>query len=261
MWGNLFHLTDIKLFLIVGGIFIIISISGVFLVKHLLPVDFRYKENAVVGVTCALLSVIYAVLTGITALYLTNINSYTADAVQREANAVADLYRDSAWLPETTQKQIQSKLQNYLHQVIDVEWPQMKSGQKVSMQGDLILNAVAADLKNQLQPSPSELVMTREILNEIRTLYDARHQRINMSYSQLSPETWVVIFIGTVLMLFVNYLYGMNFYLHIYVVVVSALMLASMLFLLITLDRPFQGEFAIDSTPFQMLQPLFKAEG
>jgi hypothetical protein len=56
------------------------------------------------------------------------------------------------------------------------------------------------------------------MLQEVRVLYDARQQRIQMSYFQLNPEIWVVVVLGTILTLCINYLFGMNFYLHVFTV-------------------------------------------
>lgn len=50
----------------------------------------------------------------------------------------------------------------------------------------------------------------------------------------------------------------MNLYMHIVTVAAAALMTSSMLFLLITLDRPFQGEFIIEPASLRTLLELIK---
>lgn len=253
MFDAFFQMTDIAIFSLLGIITVVVSLTGVFLVKRFIPIQLRYENNAVIGVTCALISVIYAVLAGITALYLTNNNTYTIEAVQNEASAVANLYRNSSLLPEPTRGQIHHTLKEYLHEVINVEWPLMAYGKKINTDGDAIVDVVSQQLKMQHQPTTTELTVIQEMLDEMKIWYDARQKRISMSYAKLNPEIWVVIFIGTVLMLFINYLFGMNFYLHLYIVIATALIISSMVFLLITLDRPFQGEFGISAEPFQTL--------
>jgi len=81
----------------------------------------------------------------------------------------------------------------------------------------------------------------------LQNLYNARQQRIHMSYELLNPDLWIVIVVGTILILFITYIYDMNFYLHVITITATALMASSMIFLLIALDGPFQGEFAIKS--------------
>src|SRR5690349_7197039 len=98
MFARLFQLSDISIFLLLSGIAIFVSISAIFLVKRFIHLDFRYKDNAVIANTSALINVLYGVLAGLAALYLINNNSYTTDAVQREASAVANVYRSSEYL-------------------------------------------------------------------------------------------------------------------------------------------------------------------
>ncbi len=246
MFEFLFHLSDVALFFIISGTAIFISIVAIFLVRHVIPLRLRLQDNAVLGNVCNLVSLIYGVLAGLTALYLINNLSYTSDAVQREANSVANIYRDAAWLNEPTQSIMNTELKKYLNQTINVEWPLMKDGKDVPHDGDLIINNIADQLHAYSKIDPSELLIQRDMLEEIKSLYNARQARISMSNSELSAEIWEVILIGTFLTLGINFLFGMNFYLHIFTVISAALMAASMIFLLLTLDRPFQGEFVIE---------------
>lgn len=246
MLDAIYHLSDLTIFLILNGSAILISIIAIYIVKFCLPLHLRYQDNQVIGTTAALISVIYGVLAGLTAVYLINNNNYTADAIQREANAVANIYRDSSWLGDPTKTTIKNDLKQYLNGVIHTEWELMETGSKLGGHGEIIINHIFNALKNyDIKTSTDSLIIT-DILTEIKSLYNARQQRIQMSYTQLDPAIWIVVIIGTVLTLCINYLFGMNFYLHLVMVVSAAMMTSSMVFLLIALDRPFQGEHIIE---------------
>jgi len=254
MYDYLFQMPDLALFALLSVISIVASLGAIYLVKVFIPLPIRYKDDTVIGNTASLISVIYGVLAGLSALYLINNNSYTADAVQREANAVADIYRDSKWLQPAPRDVIQNQIKLYLQRIIQVEWPVMEHGNKVdNNQGNLLIDNITNELIHYNGKSGSEELLLHDMLDEVRTLYDARQQRIHMSESELSPELWIVILLGSILTLCINYLFGMNFYLHIVTVSAAALMTSSMIFLLITLDRPFQGEFIIEPTAFQSI--------
>lgn len=254
MFKYLFQMQDIYLFALLSCVSIVFSLVSIALIKRFVPVRMRYRGNAVIGNAASLIGLMYGVLAGLSALYLINNISYTADAVQREANAVADMYRDSKWLQEPARTEIQSLLKNYLTEVIQVEWPRMERGEKVDLtNGIIIIDNITNQLVNYSGVSNSESLLVHDMLDEIKILYDARELRINMSYAQLSPELWIVILLGTFLTLVINFFFGMNYYLHAIVVIATALMTSSMIFLLITLDRPFQGEFVIDETAFKTL--------
>lgn len=254
MLEYLFLLPDTVLFILLSFIAIFVSVLGVIIVNKCIPLKYRYKDNVVIGNTTALIAVIYGVLAGLSALYLINNNSYASDAVQREASAVADVYRDSRWLKDTSRAKIQIQIKRYLNEVINDEWPLMKFGKEIpNFDGSYIIDQITLELMHYSGTSNSEALLVHDMMDEIRTLYDARQQRIHMSESELSPELWVVILIGSILTLCITYLFGIDFKLHLITVIAAALMTSSMIFLLITLDRPFQGEFVIEPDPFLRL--------
>jgi hypothetical protein len=250
---GLFQLSDITIFILLSSAAIIISIIAIFLVKQFIPIDFRYKDNSVIANTSSLINMLYGVLAGLTALYLINNNSYTTDAVQREASAVANVYRGSQYLQDTKKADIQIELIKYLNNVIHVEWPAMSMGQHINGDGDRIIDKISSDIHTSMHTNFDQVMIEHDLLNEVRALYNARQQRIHMSYAQLNPEIWVVVILGTILTLCINYLFSMNFYLHVFTVSAAALMASSMLFLLVSLDRPFQGEFNIEPDAFKAL--------
>jgi hypothetical protein len=245
--------TDKELFVILTVCFIGVSIITVLLMQVFIHQDTRHSHNEVIGNVSSLIGLIYGVLAGLTALYLINNLSYTGDAVQREANAVANLYRDSSWLKEPARATIKNEIANYLSTVIKLEWPQMKNGDQVSENADINIENISRDLRAYNSFSNSELLILHDMLDEIKALYNARETRIQMSYESLNVDLWAVILIGTVLMVSINFLFGMNIYFHIATVTATAMMAAAMIFLLITLDKPFQGDFVIEPTAYQQL--------
>ncbi len=251
MYNFLLQLPDIYLFLLISFSFIIISIIITLVVRVSVPSHIRSRDNAIIVGTSNLISLIYGILVGLSALYLINNISYTADAVQREANAIADIYHNSEWLSEPIKSTFEKKLTIYLNSVINTEWHLMQRGKEISNKNDFLISSMKKDAIDYHAANNTEQMLQRDILTNLQNLYNARQQRIHMSYSMLNPDLWVVIIIGTILTLCINYIYDMNFYLHLVTISAAALMTASMLFLLIALDGPFQGEFVIDSSSMQ----------
>jgi len=251
MFNFLYQISNIFLFIFLSVTFISVSIIGVFIIKRFSAVDLRYRDNSVLGSIGSLIGVIYGVLAGLTALYLINNVSYTTDAVQREASAVANIYRDSQWLDEPAKSDIKDAIKKYLNTVINVEWPLMGRGKTLNSAGNNFINSIASEVNQYIHTHPAESLVMQDMLAEIKALYDAREQRIHMSFSSLNSEMWVVILIGTILTIGINYLFKMKLKLHLISISAVALMASSMVFLLLTLDRPFQGEFVIEPTAFE----------
>lgn len=250
IFSFLYHLPDTYIFLVLSVTIIAVSILAIYIVKKTIPADLRYKDNPVIGNMSAFVSIIYGVLAGLTALYLINNINYTADAVEHEANAVANIYRDSLWLKKDFRETIHASIRRYLERVINIEWPEMKKGEPLSDSDESVIDDISAQLSTYPVTTRSELIIIRELLQDVKTLYDSRQQRIHMTFAALNPQIWIVIAMGTILTLAINFLFGMNFYMHIFVIVAAGLMATSMLYLLITLDKPFQGEFVIEPDAF-----------
>ncbi|HSW70375.1 MAG TPA: DUF4239 domain-containing protein [Gammaproteobacteria bacterium] len=260
MLDYLYRLSNLSIFIVLAVITIALAVGSILLSKRYLFFRLKYRDNATISSISSLIGIIYGVLVGFIALYLIDNNDQATNAVLREASAVANVYRDSQWLTEPTQGQLQKQLENYIDKVIHVEWPLMREGKEADLSGDLLIQNISRILKNYSVASARDTLIVKDVLTELKTLYNARHERIGMSVSQLSPEIWEVILVGTILIIGINYAFRVNFYLHLFAISAFAIMAASMLFLLVTLDRPFQGEFIIEPTAFQAVYKLMQAE-
>ena len=78
MFDYLFQMQDAYLFVLMTGVFVVFSLLAVWIVGRLVSHQVRYENNAMMSNMAALISVIYGVLAGLTALYLININAYTS---------------------------------------------------------------------------------------------------------------------------------------------------------------------------------------
>lgn len=257
----LFHLSDFDLFTLLSFAFIATSIFGVIIIGWIVPIHVRYKDDTVIGNVSSLISLLYGLLAGITALYLMNNINYASDATHREVNAASNIIRASQWLQEPARTDVRRIMRNYAQTVINVEWPLMNSGKPLNLEGDGNINNLSRLFYTyNTNGSPQQTLLVTELAGALKQLFDARQDRIHASYSELSSELWMVLILGTVLTIGINFLFGMNRYLHIVVMAATSLMVTAMLFLLITLDRPFQGDTGIGSEGYQELVALIDRE-
>jgi hypothetical protein len=254
MINYLYQTSDLNLFLVLCTFFIGLSILALLFIRAYMPLHLRYQENAVIGCTSALIVVIYGVLAGFATLYLINTNNAAVEAIQTEASTIALLYRNSAGLEATVANQIQHDLKNYLAQVLEVEWGQMNQGARVASHGHEMIKDIADKLTHYQMTNNTQQLVLANMLSLSDKLYEARAQRIQLSYASLCNEIWVVIIVGTILTLCVCYLFGVNFYLHIFVAIATALMTSAILFLLISLDKPFQGAYVVGPEPYALIK-------
>lgn len=255
-----YHLSDMAVFLILSGICIFGSMVIICLIHHYIPHELRERENAVIVGVSATISLIYGVLTGLIALYLINSISYASDAVQQEANAAANIYRATQWLETPQREEVRAEIKKYLQNAVDTEWPLMNQGQAPDIKDDDVIEAMSGQLLDYSRQHPGADVIPI-MLESIKKLYDSRQMRIQAGTLSLGSEIWSVILIGTFLTVFINFLYGMNFYLHLVMAAAAGLMVGSILFLIVVLDRPFQGEFGLQPDGLQAILHKINAGG
>lgn len=253
MLSYFYRLPEFYVFLILALFTLSISAFFIIINKYFIYEKLDYQDNPTISSFCSLIGIIYGVLMGFLCLYLINNQDHAAQSVQNEANAAANIYIESRWLSAPTQAKVQDGVRHYLNEVINNEWPLMNRFEKVGFEGDHIILNIANDL-NYTRASSNDSALIRSLLTSIKELYNARHSRIDMSYITLPSELWEVILIGTILIIAINYAFRVNIYLHLFGTMTFAIMAASMLFLLVSLDTPFQGEFAV--TPRALTQVL-----
>ena len=241
----MYFLPDIDVFFILVAFTIAISILFIVINKIFIFRKLRYKDNTTISSISAVIGIIYGVLVGFLCLYLIMNQDHASQAVQNEANALENIFLQSTWMKQPYRDELHQDLLNYIDEVVNTEWVAMNHLKKIGLNGDKIILKILDDVKKFEPQSKSEYIVFENMSRSINELSNARHQRILLSYTMLAPELWEVIILGTILIIAINYAFRVNLYLHIFGTFTFAIMAASMLFLLVTLDTPFEGELAV----------------
>ncbi len=256
MFEFLYHMSDALIFLFMVIMTVIFSLFLIVLNKIFIFYKLRYKDNTTTASISSLIGIIYGVLAGLVCLYLMTNNDHASDAALSEGTAAANIYHGSRWLKEPLQQQLQTDLKNYITNVITVEWPEMTEGKTVNVENGYNITKMSDALIKYPIITQADVMIVNNLIQEIKNLYKARQQRIQINDNQLSPEIWEVILISTILIIVINYAFRVSFYLHVFGITVFAFMAAAILFLLVTLDRPFQGEFIVEPDALQAVLDL-----
>ncbi len=251
--------SDLVVFTIVNVAIIFTSLLSLLIIRHFFMLEGTDKDNAVIGNISAIVGIIYGVLAGLSALYLLNNVDHANDAVQREASAAANIYQATKFIKEPVRSDIQKQLENYLKSVINKEWDMMKTGTDIIDGKDNIITKMIDSLSIDANKQMIDSAMLINLLDDIKALRSARDQRIQLSRSSLSSEIWDVVLIGTFLTIIINFFFKMSYRIHLIALLAEIIMAASIIFLLITLDTPFQGEYVVQPKAFQTL--LNRMEG
>ena len=91
-----------------------VSVAGTLMVRRLIKVEVLERHNEVAGFIYAVIGVVYAVLLGFAAVTVWEGYDKAQAAVEREADDLADLFRDAQTFPQDTRTQIENQIRNYV---------------------------------------------------------------------------------------------------------------------------------------------------
>jgi len=249
----IYNAPSFLLFISIALLCVFISCVAIKLIDHYVPLKFRYQENPSTVSVSALLGIIYAVLVGFIVFYEFNYINKLEEAENSEAKAMFSIYRTAVILPEPNATQIRTLIFDYAQHTINYEWPNMQEGKPIDNSGTLLIENISKQIrsfKNLHKLNPDVFKALNEISINTNALFDAHHARISQIHSVISPNIWFVLLLGSFLTLAVNYMLGMDFRLHMVSITFISLMIAAILYLVITLDRPYQGDFSVAPKTF-----------
>jgi hypothetical protein len=117
----------VSAFLIVWWI-TFVAVQGVLLVRRWVNVEVLEQHNEVAGFIYAVIGVLYAVCLGFTAIIVWERFDQAQVVVEKEANQVADLFRNAQAFPDDVRVELETKLISYAELVVEKEWPAMAEG-------------------------------------------------------------------------------------------------------------------------------------
>jgi hypothetical protein len=231
---------------------------GLVIFHRLLHIEVRRAHNDLTGFTVAVISVTYAVLLAFIAIATWESYASAVDIVDREADCVGSIYRDTQGLPASMGDDIRSDINAYVTTVIDQEWPQQQAG-KLPTQGWEPLRKVHSAIVTMQPKSLGEAVIQAELLRSLNMLYSARSSRISAAQGHIPKVIWWIIFLGGALTVGYTYLFGFHeFWMHLITTGAVATSLALVVILIIALDWPFRGRVSVSPDAFIDVQQSWK---
>ena len=242
--------TPVLGFLIVA-LYVALSVVGLFVIRTFYPSHKLKLHNDVAGSIFATLGVIYAVLLAFMVI-VTWQNFDAADKnVVKEANYLADLYRDSTPMPAPFRAAVKADIKEYVNDIINDEWPVQSQGirsQKVQAAQEKIWSLYAG-----YQPkSETEKVFFAESVKKLNEACEMRRQRLLDAVSGINSLLYFVLFAGGLITVSYTLFFGTeNFGPQILMTSMLAALIALTLFTIMALDYPFTGGVSIKPDIFK----------
>lgn len=231
-------------------LWIVLSLTCLVLLNCLWAPSRRRAHNDVIGWQLSILGTIYAVMIGFM-LYAVWANFQTAETnVDKEANALVNLFRTADGLPAAQRDAIHIAAANYANAVLNQEWATMDRDQVPHAGQQFIMQLWAVMTRTPVE-NQAQQVSLQQAMQELSTLTEHRRVRILESRSKMPMILWTVLVIGGVVTLASSCLIGSdNTALHFSLIMALSLLISMALIAIGDMDRPFQGTVHVNPYAF-----------
>ena len=197
--------------------------------------------------------VLYGLVAALTAVSVWTKYSQVSDTVSSEATAIAGLWRDLGGYPQPQRDAMREVLRGYTNQIIQEAWPEQRQG-RIPSAGVEWMDRFLAQLLVFEPTTESQKLVHAETLSAFNRMHEARRQRLDAVKSGLPGVMWLVLLPGAMGCLFLCMFFPVEDR-GFQAILVAGLagFVAMVLFVIITLDRPFQGEMAIPADSYQLI--------
>ena len=197
--------------------------------------------------------VLYGLVAALTAVSVWTTHSHVSDTVSREATAIAILWRDLGGYPQPERDSMRELLRGYTLQVIQEAWPEQRQG-RVPRMGIEWLNRFQAQLLPFEPTSESQKILHAQTLSAYNGMVEARNARLDAVHTELPGVMWFVLLPGAMGCLLLCLFFRIEDGRFQTILMVGlAGFVAMVLFVIISLDKPFQGAMAVTAGSYQLI--------
>jgi hypothetical protein len=240
--------------LLVIGVWTGISLGGLCLFNRFVSVHKREKDNESVGLTYAIVAVIFAVLVAVIIVDVWETAAKADEIATAEANQLSSLVLDSAGLQPEMAQAVQRRVDKYIDTVSKTEWPAQQAGKqtdKTYERGWKILAHMSSELAVFEPKTMGENATKAQMLKSVNELIKARRVRILAAADHLPDVIWLILILAGMISVFYTYLFGAHsFWIHLWITGLIASTIALVFVLIIALDFPFRGDVSVSDDAF-----------
>ena len=233
------------------GVSVGLALAGFLVARRLVSFDLREAQNSNTAVMFGALYVMYGLIVGFSAYFV----SYQYDTAQKtaqgEAASVEEIHRLAEGFPEAKRGEVQDLAESYARLVVAEGWPEMREGRTSARAG-----ATADELRRSVlafeSRTETEGALYSQILTLVAELDEGRALRLLEVKEGIPSILWVVLLVGGVVTVGFTYLLGVQTEgLHIVMILAYTLVLALILYAIRALDYPFDGLAQVGPDAFE----------
>ena len=232
------------------------AVCGALLVGRIVGAEVLANHNDVAGFIYAVVGVVYAVLLGFSAIIVWEQFRRAQEGVEEEANALADLYRDSRVFPPEVRNAVELGVREYTRLMVEKEWPAMAGGESSPEAWDEY-NKLWRTYEEFEPADEHQRVWYEQSLERLNALADSRRERLLSVRSGIPTVMWGVLLCGGVITIGFSFLFGMrNTRAQAFMTAGLALTIGVVLLSIVALQKPFAGITRVEPEPFNQVDRI-----
>jgi hypothetical protein len=225
-----------------------------FVRRRVLPrLRVHVQDSEFAGAMVQSIMVFYGLAVALIAVNVFQTYGEVSKVVSQEATTLGALYRDVSGYPEPIRPVLQDGLRAYAEDVIHMAWPLQQRGETPRGGVDL-MDRFQATLIAFEPATDGQRLLHAETLRGYNTMMVARRMRLDAVGTGLPVVMWAVIVAGAAISLSASFFFKVeDARLHGILVTLLAMFMGLVIFMILSLDRPFRGDLAVRPSAYQLV--------
>jgi Protein of unknown function (DUF4239) len=231
-----------------------IVLLGLIFVKPILRlfVGGDATTNETIGLATAGFSLFYGLLLGLLTVAAYENRERIQLSILNEASAIGSIYSTVTAYPEPYRSDLKEFLRDYVQFTIHRDWDSHRAG-KVAEGGNNRIQAFGLWLSKFEPKSASQEIMHASAVTAFQELKSARQMRLNGVTTRIPPVLWYAVIVGAAVSILLLLIIRARPVMHFVLGTISAFFLGVILFVIVSLDAPLQGDEGLSAQPYQRL--------
>jgi hypothetical protein len=227
--------------IVVIGLITLAGMLGPVLIRRNVGLERLRTNNEVAGFKFAAIGVLYAVLLAFAVILVWERFNAGENVVVAEAGAAATIYRLAGGVGGEEEAALRDEITAYLQAAITQDWPAMERG-RASPAVTQAVNRIYATVLAFHPADRRASVVFAEILHQLDMLTQARRARLVIASAGIPAILWLALFVGAAVTIGFTFFFGTgNLRTQALMTGMLALLIASQLWVIVAIDRPFTG--------------------
>ncbi len=221
----------------------------------------KYKlefHNEVAGIVFGGVSLIYSLVLAFVIVAVWDDYTDLQKIIETEADKLNNIITQTDALPDSIKTNVKQTIYNYCDQVINNEWQmndRIKAVEKPNAMRGLRQQLLTTDTENKIQQNVLAVIDA-----DLNTLSDLHRERLNHSHSQVPDMVWFILDAGSIMViLFFFFLSVPSLKLKRIYLSFLVSFVAMCMFLVYTLDHPFNDQNGVSNQLYQDIQIQLKS--